>query len=149
MQNQILAADTPSPSRERSYSWGGKRIGSGRPKGPRGAIKATPATLRRLKEAGRLQCSDAETASYLGLGTDQLARFLGDNPAAQRAFADSKLATALAIRDAQLKLAEAGDPLMLAFLGAQMLGQHAAVSVAMKDKAQPIPADPPAKRGKS
>ena len=67
----------------RQHAWGGSRMGAGRPKGRRGAIKATPATLRRLKEAGRLQCSDAEIAVYLSVDVAQLEQFLASNAAAQ------------------------------------------------------------------
>lgn len=78
--------------------------------------------LDTIKQLARIQCTDEEIASVLGVSVDTLTR-AANKAIFEEAKASGKEAGKASLRRMQFKTAEAGNATMLIWLGKQYLGQ--------------------------
>lgn len=106
-----MASRTKSTSTKRTSA---KRRRSARPK----------VGLDRAEELARLQCSDEELASALGLSSDELAQLRQDDEALCAALARGRQEGMNSLRQAQWETALGGNVHMQIWLGKQYLDQR-------------------------
>lgn len=87
---------------------------------PKKILNATG--IDTIKQLSRIQCTDEEIASVLGVSVDTLTR-AANKDIFEEAKASGKEAGKASLRRMQFKTAEAGNATMLIWLGKQYLGQ--------------------------
>jgi len=79
-------------------------------------------TRKELSGMGQIMVTEAEAASFFGVGINTLKRFFAEHPEARETFENGKNIGKISLRRLQLRLAEK-NPAMAIFLGKNVLGQ--------------------------
>jgi hypothetical protein len=80
-------------------------------------------TLQKIAALRKIQCTEEEAASVLGVSQPTFSRFLNKHKKASEAWDHGVNAGKVSLRRMQYKLAEKGNATMLIWLGKQYLGQ--------------------------
>lgn len=106
--------------------------------GPKPKLSVSPQLLQQIKGCGEIGATVNETATVLGVSERTLQKLFADYPETKEAHENGLNEVRMSIRRQQIEAAKKGNPVMLIWLGKQLLGQKDKQEFGIGGNGQPV-----------